>query len=713
MKRLLLAAPLLACALCLDFLAAAEPVGGAAGAPLQPSAELAARIDPLITAHRGDVGVAIKHLGTGVGFVYCQDEPMPTASLIKLAVMATAYQQVSAGQLQLDQLLPLRESDKVPGSGILTTHFSAGTQLTLRDAIRLMIAYSDNTATNMVIDAIGLPSTAEWMSETGFPNTKLHSKVYRRDTSIFPERSQQFGLGSTTAAETVALLERIDRGQIVSREACDQMLEHLYACEDRGKLVRLLPPTVRVAHKSGYVSQSRVDAGLIDGPDGRIAICVLTDQNADRGASDENEASLLIANIAHTTYRFFYPAASTTSDSHPLLGLAISASGPRVESLQRILNERSLPSPGLTVDGEFGPATESALMDFQRAHALAATGNVDDPTLKAIEASAVNTATTNARINGAADSVAKTDAADRDDEKSLSELTAETLDGPPVVSCRAWAVGDATTGELLYQHNASRKLDNASTTKLMTAWLVAKLASQHPEILEEELDFSERADKTNGSTAGLKAGEKIRVSDLLYGLLLPSGNDASVALAEHVGSRLHQPDNARRDDAQQSDAHQDKDAAGEAYESFIAAMNQEAAALGLTQTEFKNPHGLTAAGHGCSAGDLVKVAQLVLRDPLLSKIVSTRRYRCEVVAADGTARTVTWNNTNQLLDIEGYDGAKTGTTSAAGACLVASGQRNGRRLIVVVLGSSGSDARYADARNLFRWAWQQPSIGGQ
>ena len=86
----------------------------------------------------------------------------------------------------------------MPGSGILTSHFTAGARFTLRDAVRLMIAFSDNTATNLVLDAVGIGSTAATMETMGYPNTKIHSKVFRRDTSVFPERSKQFGLGSTT-----------------------------------------------------------------------------------------------------------------------------------------------------------------------------------------------------------------------------------------------------------------------------------------------------------------------------------------------------------------------------------------------------------------------------------------------------------------------------------------------------------------------------------
>ena len=114
------------------------------------------------------------------------------------------------------------------------------------------------------------------MSRLGHLNTRIHAKVFRRETSIDPDRSQQFGLGSTTASETVALLEAIHQGKLVSESASQQMLEHLQACESTERIPRFLPPGTVVAHKTGSVSQVRTDAGIIGSPAGAIAICVLT-----------------------------------------------------------------------------------------------------------------------------------------------------------------------------------------------------------------------------------------------------------------------------------------------------------------------------------------------------------------------------------------------------------------------------------------------------
>lgn len=264
---------------------------------------------------------------------------------------------------------------------------------------------------------------------------------------------------------------------------------------------------------------------------------------------------------------------------------------------------------------------------------------------------------------------------------------ADPLDGPPYVTCKAWAVADGKSGEVLWGLNENTPRAMASTTKIMTAWIVLSLAGQDAKVLDEVLTMSERADKTGGSTADIMAGEKLPIRDVLYGLLLPSGNDAATALAEHFGPRFAK----------------NGEKAGDPLILFVAEMNRRAASLGMKETKFLDPHGL--GNNQTSARDLAKLAWTAMKDPRFRGYVGTLEHRCAALAPDGQKREVIWKNTNQLLGIEGYDGVKTGTTTAAGACLVSSGRRGDDVLLVVVLGSTSPDARYVDARNLFRWAW--------
>src|SRR5262249_34543858 len=158
--------------------------------------------------------------------------------------------------------------------------------------------------------------------------------------------------------------------------------------------------------------------------------------------------------------------------------------------------------------------------------------------------------------------------------------------------------------------------------------------------------------------------------------------DAAVALAEHFGPRFK---GEKEEDA---------------LKLFVAEMNRRAKALKLAETTYLDPHGL--GKNQSSARDLATLAWHALGDERFRNYVQTRRHGSEGTGRGGAKRAVTWENTNRLLGIEGYDGVKTGTTTPAGSCLVARGQRGKDRLIVVVLGSTSNDGRYADTRNLFR-----------
>jgi beta-lactamase class A len=267
---------------------------------------LEARLASLAKAHQGKVAIAVKHLETGESWYLNADEVMPTASLIKFPVMAEVYQQVAEGKIKLTDPVTLRDDDKVPGSGILTDHFSDGATFPLQDVVRLMIAFSDNTATNLVLDRIGVGSTAKRMEEWGFPNTKIHAKVFRGgSTSVFPDRTKKYGLGSTTAREMVGLLEKLHQGKLVSPEASKAMLEHLKKCDDKDRLPRYLPPKTVVAHKTGSVNEVRTDAGILYLPGGPVAVCVLTAENKDQSWGPDNAGQLLCARVAKEVFEYF------------------------------------------------------------------------------------------------------------------------------------------------------------------------------------------------------------------------------------------------------------------------------------------------------------------------------------------------------------------------------------------------------------------------
>ena len=220
----------------------------------------------------------------------------------------------------------------------------------------------------------------------------------------------------------------------------------------------------------------------------------------------------------------------------------------------------------------------------------------------------------------------------------------DPLDGPPLVTAKAWVVADGKTGKVLWGRAEAETRPMASTSKIMTAWLVLQLAATDAKVLDEIVVYSERAAKTPGSSAKLNAGEKVPVKDLLYGLLLPSGNDAAVALAEHFGPRF----GAAAD--------------GDGLQRFVAEMNRRAKKLGLKEMAYKDPNGLSR-DNVSSCRDLAALTFEAMKDERFRSFVATRRHECEVVEAGGEKRKVVWTNTNRLLDIEGYEGVKTGTTT--------------------------------------------------
>ncbi len=621
---------------------------------------------PLLEPHAGRVAAAARHLETGEAFAFNAADRMPTASLVKLPVMVAAYAAAHAGTADLAEPITFAAGDLVPGSTVLDK-LSPGASFTLRDAIRMMIAASDNTATNLVLGRIGLPATNALLDRLGLGGIRLNSFVYRRDTSLDPDRSRACGLGCGTAAEFVDLLALVHSGVLERRGVVGAgdsaaMLDHLLACEDRGMSPRDLPRGYRVAHKTGLVSGVRTDAGIILGPAGPIAFCLLTADNRDRRGPG-GEADDLAARFARELVAHFEAVAAEARDPVPL---AEGAAGELVAELQRTLGRR-LAAAAPAVDGEFGPATAAAVRLFQRQASLPETGSVDAATWRALGPLVM--------ANGPAAAAAP----------PPPLAPADNPAGPPAVTSAAWVVADAATGEVLFAHAPDARRSPASIVKVMTALVVLEDAAGRAGGLEEPVEVSDRAGTETGSSAGLRPGDSAAVGEMLYGLMLPSGNDAAVALAEHVGRRLGGDD---------------------PLQAFVAAMNRRAVALGLTHTTYANPHGKTAPGAGSTARDTARLVAAAIGSKSFRAIVATQERTATLANAAGYRREVVWRNTNRLLGIEGYCGVKTGTTHAAGCCLAALGRRGGRELVVVVLGASSTESRYADARNLFRHAWR-------
>lgn len=298
---------------------------------------------------------------------------------------------------------------------------------------------------------------------------------------------------------------------------------------------------------------------------------------------------------------------------------------------------------------------------------------------------------------------------------SESTQLADALAGPPLVTAKSWAIADGDTGEILWEHEGYERRKIASTTKIMTAYIVTEMAGENPAVLDEIITVTELAGNTGGSSSQIDPGDTVSVGELLYGLLLPSGNDAGNALAEHFNDRFEKP--------QPGDPEYYGPLEGDSRQNFIAKMNRKARSIGMNRTFYRSPYNdqsdLDASAKTIPSVDIINsftthavdlctLAFNALKNPLFSKYVNTRQHVGTLIGPGGIPREVTWRNGNQLLNIEGFDGVKTGTTGAAGECLVSHGTRGADSLFVVVLGSNlHSNGRYVDSLNLYRWAWLQ------
>jgi D-alanyl-D-alanine carboxypeptidase (penicillin-binding protein 5/6) len=245
-------------------------------------------------------------------------------------------------------------------------------------------------------------------------------------------------------------------------------------------------------------------------------------------------------------------------------------------------------------------------------------------------------------------------------------------DAPPVQAKSAVLI-DAAGGRVLYAKAAGRRVYPASVTKILTAYVVLRRAlAPGGGGLDAEVTVSPRAAATEGSSAYLRAGDRVTVRDLLYGLMLVSGNDAAEALAEHVAGSTA---------------------------AFAALLNRTAVELGCTGTHFTNPSGLPDADHYTTPLDLARMARAALALPPFARIVATKSY-----TAHPGGRVQVYTNENRLLGRDGVDGVKTGYTTQAGQTYVASATRGDLRLVAVVLGSSRW-GKYEDAERLLDWGF--------
>ena len=257
------------------------------------------------------------------------------------------------------------------------------------------------------------------------------------------------------------------------------------------------------------------------------------------------------------------------------------------------------------------------------------------------------------------------------DFEDTIEVTASNVSELPKTNSRRYIVYDRISKSMIIGKNEDVKSAMASTTKIMTTIVILEKAD-----LNEKVTVSAKAGGTGGSRLGLKRGDKASVRDLLYGLMLRSGNDAAVALAEHVGGSV---------------------------KGFAELMNEKAIELGLTNTHFVTPHGLDDANHYTTALELAKLTDYAMDNETFAKIVGTKST---TIYINNQSRQI--NNTNELLGVlNGVVGVKTGFTNNAGRCLVTETKRNNMDIITIVLGADTKKDRTKDSTNLIEYTFSK------
>ncbi len=248
-------------------------------------------------------------------------------------------------------------------------------------------------------------------------------------------------------------------------------------------------------------------------------------------------------------------------------------------------------------------------------------------------------------------------------------VMAQPIPKPPSTSGESYILMEAATGKVLAEKNADERLPPASLTKIMTGYAVYRALDDGSITLQDEVEVSEAAWRMGGSQMFLEVGDSVTVDKLLDGLVVQSGNDAALALAEYVGG---------------------------SESAFVEQMNFYAEELGLENTRFDNPEGLNRETHYSSARDMAILSRAMIREfPERYKRYSKREF---------TYNGIRQYNRNDLLYATDYvDGIKTGYTSEAGYCLASSGERDGTRLISVVMGEPSENARESSSRALLSW----------
>lgn len=285
------------------LLLATAPLGAQSSWPaVRRDKALEAKLEALAAQVQGDVGIYVRHLKTGRGAMLRADELFPTASMIKVPILATVFDRIERGTLRFDTTLVWADSLRYGGEDDLFDKLQAGAKIPLAQATLMMITTSDNAASLWLQGIVTGSAINQWLAANGFDSTRVNSRTPGREAN-----RTAMGWGQTTPREMAELVARIRAGTAVSPAASAEMYRHLTRIYYTAEALSALPPWVQAASKQGAVNRSRSEVVLVNAPSGDYVFAVITKNQQDQSWERDNQGYVLLRNVSALLWRHFEP----------------------------------------------------------------------------------------------------------------------------------------------------------------------------------------------------------------------------------------------------------------------------------------------------------------------------------------------------------------------------------------------------------------------
>lgn len=263
---------------------------------------LRGKLEPLVAAFQGDVGIFVHHLRTGKTVDIRADTLFPTASMIKIPITIGMFDKIETGAIAYDTVITYRDSLLYAGEDILGS-FRDGEKIALAKVMMLMVTTSDNTASLWCQDLAGTGTVINaWLSDNGFRHTRVNSRTAGRRADW-----EKYGWGQTTPREMAGLLMKIRRGEVISPRASERIYRNLTRMYYDGESLSQIPPFVQAASKSGALNRSRSEVVLVNAPHGDYVFCVITSNQKDESWASNNEGYVLLRAVSRILWNHFEP----------------------------------------------------------------------------------------------------------------------------------------------------------------------------------------------------------------------------------------------------------------------------------------------------------------------------------------------------------------------------------------------------------------------